>query len=631
VRLDQKGGTLAGLQVQDQDGLGTCYANAASLLLQAADPNHRRFSYVSMAMTYAQNNLTNQYGIGKFDKERERYDFFFEGGDSCEVIKSVQRKKFTCSQESMKFEDLSTKNKLNAYEAQYDMFEKVKNLNYLFWHSANIKSSENGPRKIIALYDDFIGSKKVEALNFCSKNNYFAPEMILQDLAVIYQDKIDKQALATKSAEDELAQSQKKLDSQKSKTQKLQEHIAQNEKDLLALYPKLSSIEELREWNNKKIAAKISLKKEKHQELKLKLDQLDSSKTELKNELTQEGLDEKIVEEKSKIVDEQKLLAADLEKKLSQLGTITKTNNADAQFQDQFNFTSNNDSLTALKTNYENLFRSNLKVKNEDLDYSKPFTDFFASLALDSQGLDFTNYNFDLDREEFSAKFDKDACQKKYIESIFNTDSSTFKDQFIEYGTCQNANFSAHNKLLSELSKILYYLSDTHSVDQLADVVKLMPGNVDLARAMLGPKCLEGGALPVPQKSCVKEYVGDIINSLGNKDLAYANIQSKFNSHLKNGSPLVVAVCTEFFNVPFDSKQCTQREKKNGVANHSMHAVAVIGKDCKNGKTRYLIQNSWGEDYCPDNSQLECLKNRGAFWVDSAVLFNNTREFEYLQ
>ncbi len=634
VRLDQKGGTLAGLQVQDQDGLGTCYANAASLLLQAEDPYHRRFSYISMAMTHKQGKMDNTYGMGKYNHEKKYYDFFLDEGVTCDVINSVQKKIYTCSQESMQYEDLSTKNKLNSYEAQYDMFEKAKNLNYLFWHSANIKDKENGPRKIIALIDEFIASKRVEAAKFCSQNNYFAPQTIMQDLALIYQDKIANQAIATKNAEDALAQSQQKLESQKFKTQKLQEKIAQNEKDLLALHPKQSSIEELREWNNKKITSQLTFNKDKHQELKLKLDQLDSLKTDVKNELSQVETDQKTVEEKAKNVNEQKLLAADLDKKMSQLGTITKTNNADAQFQDQFDFTPNNESLKTLNTNYENLFRTNLKAKNEDLDFSKSFKDFFTDLALDSQELNFNNYNFDSDRTEFASKFDKDACQKKYVESIFNSDVDTFKEQFLQYGSCQNTNIAVHDKLLSELSSLLNYLSasKTHSVDQLANVVKLMPGNVDLVRAMLGPKCLEGGSIPVPQNACITEYVSAFIQKAGNdKKAAYAQIESKVNSHLNQGSPMVVSVCTEFFNISVDSKQCTDRQELNGEPGHGMHAVTIIGKDCKNGKTRYLIQNSWGEHDCPDNKELECVKNRGAFWVESSILFNNTTRFQYLQ
>jgi hypothetical protein len=64
------------------------------------------------------------------------------------------------------------------------------------------------------------------------------------------------------------------------------------------------------------------------------------------------------------------------------------------------------------------------------------------------------------------------------------------------------------------------------------------------------------------------------------------------------------------------------------VPSHGYHSVTIIGQECKNGRLRYLIQNSWGEDSCPKSSELECLKGRGAFWVESNNLLNNTIRFE---
>ena len=153
IRLDQKGGALSRLQVQDQDGLGTCYANAASLLLQAADPSHRRFSYLSMAMSYAQNTMTNEFGLGRWDPKDKEYDFFFEGGFSCQVIDVVQKNKFACSQESMRYEDLATKNEMDSNKAQRELFTKVKEINYLYWHSPNLTIDSKGPKQIIKLYE----------------------------------------------------------------------------------------------------------------------------------------------------------------------------------------------------------------------------------------------------------------------------------------------------------------------------------------------------------------------------------------------------------------------------------------------------------------------------------------------
>ena len=50
VRLDEAGGSLQNSKVQDQDGLGTCYANTASVLLQSALPNNPDVSYINLAL-----------------------------------------------------------------------------------------------------------------------------------------------------------------------------------------------------------------------------------------------------------------------------------------------------------------------------------------------------------------------------------------------------------------------------------------------------------------------------------------------------------------------------------------------------------------------------------------------------
>jgi hypothetical protein len=113
-----------------------------------------------------------------------------------------------------------------------------------------------------------------------------------------------------------------------------------------------------------------------------------------------------------------------------------------------------------------------------------------------------------------------------------------------------------------------------------------------------------------------------------NKQKAYQNMNQMLDRKLATSRPVVVSVCTEFFKKSFDSKQCTNREKENGINKHGLHAVTIIGQECKNGRLRYLIQNSWGEDSCLKNTELECVKGRGAFWVESTNLLNNTIRFE---
>ncbi len=108
-----------------------------------------------------------------------------------------------------------------------------------------------------------------------------------------------------------------------------------------------------------------------------------------------------------------------------------------------------------------------------------------------------------------------------------------------------------------------------------------------------------------------------------------------------------VALCTGFFKspTPVDSKFCTSDTP--GVENHGRHAVVLVGtRTGANGKTQFLVQNSWGrscpffqtrsEARRPVDALVECelSSNRsvtGRFWVDEDLLFNNTYQIQTIE
>lgn len=53
VRLDQGSGSLAKAAVQDQDGIGSCFANQGALMLQAILPGNPNLSYLNLGLYYA--------------------------------------------------------------------------------------------------------------------------------------------------------------------------------------------------------------------------------------------------------------------------------------------------------------------------------------------------------------------------------------------------------------------------------------------------------------------------------------------------------------------------------------------------------------------------------------------------
>jgi hypothetical protein len=96
------------LQVQDQDGLGTCYANQASLLIQnALGPTQRPVSYQQLGMAYAGYraevmNLPNSSLVRSNNNGEQR--FVTEGGDGCLAFAAAREQGFCNSRTFQRLE-----------------------------------------------------------------------------------------------------------------------------------------------------------------------------------------------------------------------------------------------------------------------------------------------------------------------------------------------------------------------------------------------------------------------------------------------------------------------------------------------------------------------------------------------
>lgn len=110
------------------------------------------------------------------------------------------------------------------------------------------------------------------------------------------------------------------------------------------------------------------------------------------------------------------------------------------------------------------------------------------------------------------------------------------------------------------------------------------------------------------------------------------------NQHLCQKRPIAVTVCTEFMDEQTDrvnSNGCRNRPPRDQSRPHADHVMSIVGnKVGENGKTKYLIQNSWGPTCGVENSinkgiECETQENQpnnftGRFWIDEDLLFDNT-------
>ncbi|MBP9681031.1 MAG: hypothetical protein KBD76_06475 [Bacteriovorax sp.] len=136
VRLDVKGKSLENFKVQDQDGLGTCYSNASSLLLHSATGTTP--SYLMLAKNFG-DRKSGELKDFYYDENRHEYKLKLEGGEICASIKESKKKQVQgsnlCNQSSTYFELNSTKNG-DPIESQKIMLNT-----FLTWENTSLNNN----------------------------------------------------------------------------------------------------------------------------------------------------------------------------------------------------------------------------------------------------------------------------------------------------------------------------------------------------------------------------------------------------------------------------------------------------------------------------------------------------------
>jgi hypothetical protein len=90
VRMDTDNKPLARAAIQDQDGLGSCYANQASLMLQSVIPNNPNLSYLNLGLYYATDFLIPKAKeSGNNTYLNANNNALIEGGFACKAINAA--------------------------------------------------------------------------------------------------------------------------------------------------------------------------------------------------------------------------------------------------------------------------------------------------------------------------------------------------------------------------------------------------------------------------------------------------------------------------------------------------------------------------------------------------------------
>lgn len=96
ISLLAPGKSMANFKTQDQDGLGTCYANAASAILQSVLPGNPEVSYLHAATQSATKGWRQNWEGGQGRYMRSGKQAFPEGGFFCETIAGMKKSGGAC-------------------------------------------------------------------------------------------------------------------------------------------------------------------------------------------------------------------------------------------------------------------------------------------------------------------------------------------------------------------------------------------------------------------------------------------------------------------------------------------------------------------------------------------------------
>jgi hypothetical protein len=156
VSLRDPGKSLDNMTIQDQDGLGTCYANATTTILKSILPDHPDISYTHAAImgtTRGWQENWNSPNKKYVTKQEKNINNFTGGGWVCETIAGMKKSGGACPKSLS-----ATENKL-LWDS--DIQERL--LNGLGSYFDNMNLIKNDPLKFEALKNDL--SLAIEAIN----------------------------------------------------------------------------------------------------------------------------------------------------------------------------------------------------------------------------------------------------------------------------------------------------------------------------------------------------------------------------------------------------------------------------------------------------------------------------------
>lgn len=680
VRIDSENGSLRNSRTQDQDGLGTCYANTASVLLQPALPDSPNVSYINLAISYGEKVNGKNITASAYDSKNQ---LLITGGTICETIRVAKENGGVCNRADVPLEAMLFENNLDMYNdnthVQKEIFDKVSEyydgVNKSFNSQAKGFSSGSSKQKFInpevkikiqegaksfgetmaragEKIGSFLSGIGAKFKNFFDsifdrkKDEPIDPphtEPVIVDLNKGEGDSSstlpDKDEKGLQDIIDQANKADSDNATDTSDAELTDEEIFALKPEDAAVDPNLFSREKFEALRRSK--KKLS-EKEKYQLALYDLIQKKAPEYSLKNCET--------LDTSNALSFSQNLAAL-----LHNAGKAGKHDPVSSNLRWQI-YNSYSIRNPGLGETYEFIISADFKNMLEKV-YLKSLTNFPAPKSgkdamvsaiktlinkkfTDKQVADILNQldpqTLELLEDDYNryAKKDYSKCSKDKLAYFKNQDG--MMQDFASH-PC----LSQYQKLGEGIQGLVsgFDKSNIGDFEKLSDFILNSPDmNYENALTMLlAPTCTDEQKIKIPASlSCNENHImfGSFDTNSPQKlekkmAKERADLFKDTRNSLSNGLAVGASLCTIFFkedpNYFYNSSNNCKATRGD-----SFHAVSIIGYRCNAGKIDYLIQNSWGEWRDLDDTKYQREGTTGKAWIDEDSLIKNTYQYSTL-
>jgi len=573
-RLDRENLSLSQAKVQDQDGIGSCYANSASLLLQSVLPGNPEVSYLQLALNYGENEHAKvQRRDGKLrvinrektadDKVKE--SLLFEGGFICDTINHAKSTGGVCARSEVALEQMMIADDAGIYRDDS-------------WKQLDIL------KKVSQYYDGVLQNFQNKSLPEVKKEKKKGQVGFLASLFGSNQKNPDEETSKTRVEEERynnfrnamlnLIKSKEKEFENSACLKPNTDNVADVTKNLILKTEKM--------LNNSKT--------KKSDQLQLQLFNIyvgKRSKHTFNNNEIYVGIDPGF---KNKMeMQYLKMLNSPTPPKSgvdAYKSLLAKSYDMDPKFLDKLMGQLSPDDIRKLETDYARY------VKKEEVDCGNV------------KKLDYITDEAGLIKDAMN-----DDCLKLYVGLV-----KDFREMVVGLDKFNFRNVNTMNDFLENLLGLKYD---------------------DAMMKMLAPTCTANKKIKIPDNINCEHTNIDFPESAKSDPLleavfmgeTKAKFKQEFSSAIKGNKPIGLSLCTVFFEKNKDSFY-----NKSGVCDpekkHGFHAVTMMGYKCQAGKMKYLIQNSWG-DWAAASDKFD--SEYGKAWMSEEDLAKNVYRYDQIK